>query len=398
MFSLLKVMTAVTVVLFSAVGVGAQTVTIGSTKFDTINAAIGALGTTFYQSISPTYTETSAARFTFGAPTGTLRFRYAAQSNAVAVRDASGTLLGRFSGETRAEAEIELKAFLTALFANDTAALQLEVGNTPTSLVAGNPASLQTRMAEASFTNGSDVGPSPNTGGSRARGTAAYNHLGLSLQTGRYTGPGFSARITSLPLSFMLPLDDPRWAVKLDAPLNFTTINGQQSLSGSLGVGLRMPIYDNWTLTPELRLGAVRNTTTGVTDILGSAALTSNLVTELRNGHKMVFGSALIYSRSFNSGARNYDLENLITKNGIEISGPLNKKLYGLPTNWETSIVYTKVGGTASYIDEWFDLSFSIGTIGSKNGVTWDSVRMGVTLTKANRGVRGININFGYEF
>ena len=103
----------------------------------------------------------------------------------------------------------------------------------------------------------------------------------------------------------------------------------------------------------------------------------------------------MTYSTTFGSA---YDQQNVIGKNGIEISGPTRAKLFGLPTTWEASVVHTKVGGDATYIDEWVDVSFSLGTIGSKNNVTWDSVRVGITYTRANRGVEGININFGYEF
>ena len=77
---------------------------------------------------------------------------------------------------------------------------------------------------------------------------------------------------------------------------------------------------------------------------------------------------------------------------------PATVEASGLPTTWEASVVHTKVGGDATYIDEWVDVSFSLGTIGSKNNVTWDSVRVGITYTRASRGVEGININFGYEF
>ncbi len=371
---------------------------LSSTEFNTIEEAISALGTDTYKTIRSSYTETAGATFTFTAPSETLTLRYLKDKTGVALRDDTGALISRFNGGTRSESEALLAAFLRERYATDPDALKLTVANTPEDPVAGNPASLMARMADASFTSGTDVGPSPLTGGSRARGTASYNHLGISLQTGRYSGPGFSANVTSLPLSFAMPLNDPRWAIKIHAPLGFSTINGQDYVSGSVGVGLRMPVTDNWTLTPELRVGALRDSSRGLTTRLANASIISNYRMDLRNGYGLVFGNALTYSKSLGSGNSGYDLANTINKNGVEFSGPFQRSLYGLPTNWQLSLVHTKVAGSPTYIDEWTDVSLSLGTIGSKNGVTWDSVRIGLTYTHANRGVRGLNINFGYEF
>lgn len=376
-----------------AQGTGAVT-----TKFNTVNDAINALGTATYQTINTGYTESSKATFTFAVPSETLTLRYRTASTGVALRDETGALLARFNAGDRTASEAELMAFLRARYAKDTTALKLKVAHTPSDPVAGNPASLMSQMASASFGNGTDIGPSPLTGGNRARGTASYNHLGISLQSGHYSGPGYSADVTSLPLSYAFALDDPRWAVKINAPLNFTTINGQEYVSGSVGVGLRMPVTDDWTLTPELRIGAVRDSNSGITGVLANASIMSNYRVDLKNGYGLVFGNGLTYSKSLKSTGTTYGLSNVINKNGVEVFGPFQHQLYGLPTNWQFSVVHTLVGGSPTFIDEWTDVSLSLGTIGSKNGVTWDSVRIGLTYTHANRGVQGLNINFGYEF
>ncbi|GGA10483.1 hypothetical protein [Neptunicoccus cionae] len=384
--------------LLYASGSGVVAQSVSSTAFDTVEEAITALGTQTYQTIRASYTETASATFTFAAPSETLTLRYRQDNTSVALRDDNGELISRFDGGTRSESEALLAQFLRERYASDPEALKLTVANTPGDPVAGNPVSLMARMADASFTSGTDVGPSPLTGGSRARGTASYNHLGISLQTGRYSGTGFSANVTSLPLSFAMPLDDPRWAIKINAPLSFSTINGEDYVSGSVGVGLRMPVTDNWAVTPEVRIGALRDSSRGLTTRLANVSLMSNYRVDMRNGYGLVFGNALTYSTSLGSGNSGYDLSNTINKNGVELSGPFQRSLYGLPTSWQFSLVHTKVGGTPTYIDEWTDVSLSLGTIGSKNGVTWDSVRVGLTYTHANRGVRGLNINFGYEF
>lgn len=368
---------------------------VGPAQFNTIQDAISALGTPLYQSIDPNYSPSSSGFFTFSTGNRVLLLEYLSGSSGTIFVTEDGAEIAMFENASREGAEADLKSFLSDLFRGSPESLRLTTSRTASDPVAGSPVSLQSRMATASFRNGSTVGPNPLTGGNRARGTLSYNHLGISLQSGRYTGPGFSANISTIPLSYAIPLNDPRWALKLDLPISFASIDGVDNISASLGVGLRIPVYDHWTLTPEIRFGTTRNRTQRVTGKIVNASIVSNYHIPLRNGFGLTIGNALTYSSTFGSA---YDQKNTINMNGIELSGPFEQKLYGLPTNWQFSVVHTRVGGDPVYVDEWFDVSLSLGTIGSKNNVTWDSVRVGVTYTHANRGVRGLNLNFGYEF
>ena len=286
----------------------------------------------------------------------------------------------------------------TSSFCNYAVDSPCDPEHTSENPVAGNPVSLQTTMAKASFAFGSDVGPSPLSGGKRARGTLAYNHFGVSLQSGHYHGPGYTASFQALPLDYSIPFNDPRWALKIGLPLGYAEINNTRFFSGSLAVGLRVPIYDYWSLTPEIRYGMIRNKTLGIDSRLLNASITSNFRQPLRNGYHLVIGNSVTHSRSTSTDTNNNKLRNMIYQNGVELSGPMQMKLYGLPTNWQFSVVVGKVSGSPTFVDEWVDASLSLGTVGSKNGVTWDSVRIGLTYTYANNGIEGINLNFGYEF
>lgn len=270
-----------------------------------------------------------------------------------------------------------------------------DVRTTANDPVAGSPIALQSRMVGASFVNGSTVGPTPRIGGTRGLGTLSDNHLGIGFSVGRYKGPGFSARFSSTPLSYVIPLEDPRWAVKIDLPITFSVINGNENLSASLGFGLRVPVYDHWTLTPEVRVGYTTNRTLDISAKLVNLSIISNYEVPLKNGYGVTFGNSVTWSRTVGSV---YDLTNVILKNGAEVHRSAEMRLFDLPTRWEFALVHNKVLGDPVYINEWTDLSVSLGTIGSKNNVTWDSFRMGITYTRASRGIEGININFGYEF
>ena len=155
----------------------AASVTIGSLSFPTVDKAITALGTSTYVMIDPDYTEFSSATISFTvSATESISLVYAVSSTGAPVPEitvidpATGDELASFDGDTRADAEILMRVFLSDLFGKETEAFELLVANTPDDPVAGNPASLQTTMTNSTFNSGTDVGPSAVTGGARARG------------------------------------------------------------------------------------------------------------------------------------------------------------------------------------------------------------------------------------
>lgn len=266
-------------------------------------------------------------------------------------------------------------------------------------------------MAKSSFTGGTDIGPSPVAGGSRTLGTATYNHLGFSLQSGKYSGPGFDATINSIPITYVRPFDDPRWALKFAVPLSYAKINGETFFSAAITASLRIPVYDFWTLTPQIGYGMTKNQAPLSPSMIAhdktrmkTASITSNFKHELPNGMLLTIGNS--YTRSESVERFGYEccvfeqfkLKNDTYQNGLELSGPMKVKLWGLPTNWQASIVHGRTTGTPTLVNDWIDYSVSVGSVSPKNGVTWDSVRVGLTFTDANAGVNGVNLNFGYEF
>jgi hypothetical protein len=368
------------------------------------------LGTPVYQKLDPGYTETSDATVSIDVQGTPLALRYfnaetvprdASLSTIRLVDPATGSFF-YFDGGSRSASEALVAAFLVENYVDDVAqVLKESVAKTPNDPVAGTPSSLQAQMIASTFAAGSDVGSSPLTGGNVQSGTLARPHLGLSLRSGRYWGDGYSARVTSLPLSYVIALDDPRWALKLDAPLQMVELNGATSYTGSVGVGLRMPVYDTWTLTPEVRVGHTRNKALGLAGSLASLSITSNVRGKFGK-LDVTTGNSVSYIKSFPVRYRgvklDYNLENVVFRNGVELSGPLRKKLFGLPMTWQASVVNSYFTGSDTYVKSATDISFSLGSVASKNGVTWDSVRLGLTYTQTNNGIRGLGVNFGYEF
>ena len=62
--------------------------------------------------------------------------------------------------------------------------------------------------------------------------------------------------VITLPFSYAFPLADPRYGVVISTPFTYVETDGTQSFALSFTGGLRVPVYDNWTITPSLSIGA----------------------------------------------------------------------------------------------------------------------------------------------
>lgn len=289
-----------------------------------------------------------------------------------------------------------------------TRILNYFVSETGTDPVAGNPTSLQANMIAADFGIGTGLGAD---GSSQASGEGEggeegrRNVYGLGARLGQYQVNGNDITTINLPLTFVRPLSDPRYALIIDVPLTFSETNGSQSYAASLGVGMRVPITTNWTLTPVVRVGATGSVDLGSLAGMYSATLSSSYKfaagsTEINIGNMLGYISTAgsDSTRTVDDFEINYDLQNTVTRNGIGISGPLTYELFGQKTTWQAAVVNTLIFGDDVYIDNYTDMAFSVGTKQSRNGLTWDSIRIGFTYTVGNEGFHGGRINFGYQF
>ena len=280
------------------------------------------------------------------------------------------------------------------------------VASSPVDPVAGNPNSLQSTMVAADFAMGTTVGPGNGfaaEAGATAgeEGESAPNLIGLQARFGRFTSDGLDTNVIDLPISYVVPLADPRYAVILDAPLTFVETEGARSYAGSLGVGVRVPVLDNWSLTPALRSGATGSVEAGAAAVLLSGSLTSNFEVSLF-GVDLTLGNGVSYIRSlplaFGDYDVDYELDNVVLRNGIGLSGGTGVDLFGEPVTWEAAAVNTQFLGDELFVENATDLSVSVGTEASETGLVWDSVRLGVTYTLTDSDYRGFRLNFGYQF
>ena len=207
--------------------------------------------------------------------------------------------------------------------------------------------------------------------------------------------------VITLPFSYAFPLADPRYGVVISTPFTYVETDGTQSFALSFTGGLRVPVYDNWTITPSLSIGAAGliNLDT-VNSMVGAAVASSfrwsaqNLNYELGN---MVGFNKTATAKS-PAGKKDFEARNTTIKNGISVSKDTSRELFGDPTTWEFGLFNTQIFGDEVSIDDFTDISFSYGTEASKNGFTWDSVRLGLTYSFTNTDYKGLLVNFGYQF
>lgn len=357
-----------------------------------------------YQEINAAYTDTSIATSLYDFRGVAASVRYPTAGSTLVFEIPAIGVSETFAEATRALSEEALIDFLeTNQNGLLTALLQELVKSSPVDPVAGNPNSLMSKMVAADFDGATTVGP-----GTSFKATTsgegdedAPNLIGLQARFGRFAAGNFDSNVVDLPFSYVIPLADPRYAVSIDAPMTVVTTEGAQSYAASLGVGVRLPVLDNWFVTPAVRFGGTGSLEVGGASLLYNGSVTSNYEFEVA-GVDFSLGNGVSFIQtlplSFNSFEADYDLTNFVFRNGLGASGETPFSIFNEPVTWEAAIVNTQFLGDALFVENATDLSVSFGTKASESGLAWDSLRIGLTYTFTDADFSGVRLNFGYQF
>lgn len=303
-----------------------------------------------------------------------------------------------FTGSSRDESQQLLEDYLKT---NSDGILKkllnYAVANTAVDPVAGNPSSLMGMMAANDFSQGTELdGGSPLVTNSAS---ARANAFGIGARFGQYSATGFEQNVYTIPIAYTVPLDNPGYQLKFQMPVTYIDTEGTATYSGSLGIGVRVPVTDDWSLTPAARVGSVGSIDLGSAAVVYSGSLSSNY-----NMHysdlKFTIGNTAGYfqTKSIDAGDYEiaYDLTNQMIKNGIGVEGPLDFAVFGEGITWQTSIANTQFFGDELYIENYTDISMSFGT--RATDTSWSSLRVGVTYSFGSKDYDGARMNFGYTF
>ena len=265
----------------------------------------------------PIYTPTSLTSLNFNIRGITALALFPANSPTLIVDMPQLGSVNAFTGATREDSLILFRDFLRN-GGNRHPIFKAYSKFSPIDPIAGNPNSLQGQMSQADYMVGQ---LSPFSGCDCSwNAQPIVNQYQAGLNVGRAFSKGFDTTVVTIPLrySFSPNLNS---AFIIDAPLTYLRNGGASSVAGSLGIGYRMPIIDQWSLTPIVRLGVGGSLDLCTCGCFVSAGLTSAYNYKIKD---VAVFSLINYAGYFTStnlwltGVNfTYHLHNYIFKNGL---------------------------------------------------------------------------------
>lgn len=335
------------------------------------------------------YTPNSAATIDASLRGVPATLSYQANATTLRLQIPSAGVDVSFTGTTRDDSQDQALEWLrggggSAL----TRVLQQAVATTGIDPVAGNPNSLMSQMGA------SDFGAALGLGGGRPGG------LGLAARFGSYAVDGFNSRVYSLPISTSFDLGEGR-ALLLDGPLTFIDTEGAQSYSGSVGVGMRLPIRIglpetlDWTLTPMVRMGGVGSLDLGAVGGLWSVSVTSSLGWQVLPGTRLQMANmaSRLQTLPIDYGGYNvsYELTNMMYRNGLLVTQDIGE-LFGRAAQATVFAIDTRFTGDALYVNSYQEYGGYL-TFGGATPIS-----VGLTVLTGERGYGGVTVNLGSVF
>lgn len=233
-----------------------------------------------------------------------------------------------------------------------TKILKSTVADTPYDMVAGNPNSLMANMADNTFQRG---------GGGVLGNFLSYVSPNASTHYFKLNGDEKKASVYSLPMGKTFKFDNGS-KLMFDMPIYYTDMDGSSSYSAQAGLAYMFPLIKKegfkWNLTPGVRGGAVYSEDMLSGGLLYSGSLTSHMslpVGDFTYGLTNMVG----YIRDFSVEAAgyevDYDLKNMVYKNGVSVDYALNDK-------WSlgTAYSYTFYSGSELFIEDYHDVTLSL--------------------------------------
>lgn len=273
------------------------------------------------------------------------------------------------------------------------------LGDSASSLLAGNPASLQTLAVEDAFaTTLGDTFGSDSTGFQEFGDIS--NLFGLSFTVGKFESNGIKTSYASVPFSYTFKSQQPlgrEWIVS--APVSIGEVNGAKTYSIRPGLALRLPVTAQWALTPALSVGYVKsNDLDQEAEQVGVSLSSAYRIPLGLTGESLHIGNLVGYYKTYKvsmAGATfDPNLANTVFRNAVMYSLPLD--YFDDLFSAEFSFVNTFFTGSKTYTRIQNELAFSVGRTRRHMGQL-SFVRLGLSVVNAED-VKGVRLNFGYYF
>lgn len=323
---------------------------------------------------------------------------FAANSTALIVNIPNAGITRTFDGGTRDQSLTLFKDFIKE---GDSVPklLKAYARYSPIDPIAGNPNSLMAQMAQADYLLGS---LSPLSGCDNCCWTAQpiRHQFQAGIYAGRSFSNGFDTTTVTIPLRYSFS-PDYHWAFILDAPITYNRNGGASSVFSSLGIGIRMPITYDWSLTPTFRTGAG-----GSLDLACSGSFISTGLLSVYNykicQYVLSMTNYVGYSSSTNlwlTGVNfNYHLHNTIFKNGLSFTSCSAFRLCNRTINFKISIEDSYFGGDHLFMRHFDEVSLSLIATHLNPWICYDSLSLGFSYQFGMKEYQGYLLNLAYQF
>jgi len=381
---------------------GAGATTSGQVCAKTAQQFIDLTNSSGLQSINPNYTNTSAftAQGLFNSVLINLSSPAASPTLTFSVPQLGITQ--SFTGVTRDDSQSQLGDYLKK---NNVLGqiMKLQAQTSPTSSISGQGGLIPTMISsqfDQNFTQQATDTAAPASVAAQASSAGKTPNL-IGIGAG-YTSLKFkdiNASAISIPLSYTIRNDiDPRRQLSFSLPITVVDMDGAKAYSGALGVSYRVPMNDQWTLTPAAQYGFVGSVDLATVAAAYSGSLTSTYVIP-KDGYQIAIGNMLgmIKTAKFKGGDYSFspDISNTVMRNGVMFTQPV--AMQGKKMSLEYSLIDTRyLGGDKPFADNSQELGISIGT----NKSAFDArsfLRAGFTYINA-KDSKGYRLSVGYWF
>jgi len=269
---------------------------------------------------------------------------------------------------------------------------------TPIDPVAGNPNSLLALMPQADYLLGRLT---PLSGCDCCWSAQPVHYL---FQTGFLDTEamcrGFNTTNYSFPLRYSFSPDH-RWAFILDMPLNVIVDGRAFCLDTSLGLGVRMPVTPNWSLTPILRTGVNVSIDLSTGGSFISTGVTSCYDFHIRNWVLSVIDYAgYITSLPLHAGGINFDyhLHNFVFKNGLALTSCQGWQVCGRPVNLSLTYENSAFTGSTLFIEHFNEVGLALITQHIIPCLCYDLLSLNVSYQFGHRSYKAYTIGLIYQF
>ena len=372
----------------AGVGTGSST---GSASYTTAQQAFDGLRDASLQALAPTYNSTAPASMLIDYRGLALNTAFPSSGPQLNLNIPKLGIAQQFNGATREASRQLLRDYFKSGNALDRIMRAL-TESSPVDPIAGNPASLQTRMVDGSYQrhfkllastlSGRALGrvlgmpPSAQAGppiwlaaagtdapvlGDRARDLDSRSGAMAELGLARYSRAGLGSTVASLSASYAFATG-PERPLSLDGELNSAHTEGAKSYGGNLGLAYRLRLQDSWYLVPSLSAGLSASPDLGAAGTLVSAALTSAFRLAEQADYALWMGNAVNITQTVNTSLSGYQfnagLHNVVFTNGLVLSLTPASLWQG---HWlELSLADTRYTGSTVYDRRYDELGIAL--------------------------------------